>query len=52
MLQLLGLKRNRMTIGVGVAELGWKKVGVGGRENRELGDQGVRCGGSMDVTVS
>lgn len=30
---------------------GWKKVGVGGKEGRELGDQGVRCWGSMDVTV-
>lgn len=31
---------------------GWKKVGIRDREGRELGDQGVRCGGSMDVTVS
>lgn len=51
MLQLLGLNRNGATIR-GVGELGWKKVGIGGREGRELGDQGFRCGGSMDVIIS
>lgn len=52
MLQLLGLNRNGVTIGMGTADWGWKQVGVGGREGRELGEQGVRGGGSMDVTVS
>ena len=37
---------------MGVADVGWKKVGVGCREGRKIRDQGFRCWGSMDVTVS